>query len=115
MRLTLHEDQAPIYRFPVSDMRDEAQRSEELAAAEDIRDAKGGAEELEDGIDLRVRQVCVPAANPCACLASTDLERGVIRVVVSMRASLLVFACEVDKRCCVEHVLLVRERGRMQD
>ena len=73
MALTLNKDQAPIYRLPMSDMRDEAQRGEELAAAENIRDAEVGTEQLEPSVDTRRGQVRIPSANPGSCFTDAYL------------------------------------------
>ena len=97
MALTLNKDQAPIYRLPMSDMRDEAQCGEELAAAEDVRDAEVGAEELEHGVDAGRGEVRVASADPGSCFTDADLQGGIVGVVVGVGAGCVVLAGQVTQ------------------
>ena len=80
--LTLYKHQAPIQGLPMPQVRHQAHRRKELAAAERVRGREGGAEEPEHAVDLGRRQRAaargVAAADPRAGLARADDEAGVV-------------------------------------
>lgn len=108
IRMRLYEHQAPVERLPVADVRDEAERGEELAAAERVGGRELRAEEAEDGVDLGGRERGVAAADPGAGLAGADDEGGVVRVVVRVRGGVL--AREVEQGGRVQAVFGIGQR-----
>ena len=110
----MHKDQAPVYRFPVSDMRDEAQRSEELAAAEDVRDAEVRTKQLEYGVHTGGCEVRVATTDPCAGFPYTYLQSRIIRIVVGVGAGSNILAGQVAEGGCVEGVFRVCKSRCMQ-